>query len=75
MPFVPILPVLSVFINFYLMASLPTATWIRFAVWMALGLAMYFLYGIRNSSENQILHRPLRQTSISSSETSSIHSN
>ena len=37
MPFVPFLPILSVFINFYLMSILNVATWIRFAVWMALG--------------------------------------
>jgi hypothetical protein len=37
MPLVPLLPILSVFINFYLMAVLNKATWIRFAVWMLLG--------------------------------------
>jgi len=28
----------------YLMASLPMVTWIRFFVWMAIGLAIYFSY-------------------------------
>ena len=37
MPLVPVLPIASVFINFYLMMVLSRATWIRFAVWMFLG--------------------------------------
>ncbi|XP_043188923.1 uncharacterized protein LOC122363559 isoform X2 [Amphibalanus amphitrite] len=49
-PLVPFLPMLSVFANVYLMMKLGPATWIRFAIWMILGLAMYFGYGIRNSS-------------------------
>ena len=52
MPLVPIFPFISVFVNFYLIMVLPTATWIRFAVWLAIGFLIYFSYGIRNSSEN-----------------------
>jgi len=33
----------------YMMASLPGATWIRFVVWLALGLAIYFFYGRHRS--------------------------
>jgi APA family basic amino acid/polyamine antiporter len=43
---VPIVPMLT---SFYLMLNLPAATWIRFAVWMVIGLAVYFLYGARHS--------------------------
>jgi len=48
-PFVPFLPVLSILACLMLMISLPLETWIRFIVWMALGLAVYFFYGYRHS--------------------------
>jgi APA family basic amino acid/polyamine antiporter len=36
-----------------LMLGLPLDTWIRFGVWLALGLAMYSLYGVRHSRLRQ----------------------
>jgi basic amino acid/polyamine antiporter, APA family len=35
--------------SFYLMLNLPAATWIRFFVWLAIGLVVYFVYGVRRS--------------------------
>jgi basic amino acid/polyamine antiporter, APA family len=48
-PMVPLVPILSVLASFYLMLNLTAETWIRFFVWMAVGLAIYALYGSRRS--------------------------
>ncbi|QNN54110.1 amino acid permease [Nocardioides mesophilus] len=46
-PFSPVLPILSAVLCVALMGNLSIETWIRFAVWMALGLVLYFTYGAR----------------------------
>jgi len=48
-PFVPIFPILGVLLCGVLMLSLPIETWIRFFVWLAIGLLIYFLYSTRHS--------------------------
>src|SRR3954464_337097 len=48
-PFVPVLPILSALACLYLMLNLPGETWIRFFVWMALGVILYFAYGRSHS--------------------------
>ncbi|RNA27609.1 high affinity cationic amino acid transporter 1-like isoform X1, partial [Brachionus plicatilis] len=53
-PFVPFFPLLSAFVNIYLMTSLTAATWIRFIVWFLIGILIYFTYSIRYSKENKI---------------------
>lgn len=49
MPLSPVLPVLTALACLYLMANLDVATWVRFGVWLVIGLAIYFGYGRRNA--------------------------
>jgi APA family basic amino acid/polyamine antiporter len=49
-PWVPFLPMLSILCCLVLMLSLPLETWIRFVVWLAIGLAIYFFYGRRRTA-------------------------
>ena len=48
-PLVPWVPLAGVALCVYLMRNLPTATWIRFFAWLAVGLLIYAFYGYRNS--------------------------
>jgi APA family basic amino acid/polyamine antiporter len=48
-PFSPVLPIVAALACLYLMLNLDVLTWIRFAVWLVLGLVLYFAYGRRHS--------------------------
>ncbi|MEU6986037.1 amino acid permease [Streptomyces sp. NPDC046324] len=48
-PWVPVLPILSIAASVWLMLNLPGETWFRFAVWMVIGVVVYFLYGRSHS--------------------------
>jgi len=48
-PLVPVVPILAALACLTLMVFLPAATWVRFGVWMAIGLVVYFAYGMRKS--------------------------
>lgn len=52
-PLVPFFPMLSIFINIYLMMSLDAHTWYKFVIWFIIGLVVYFTYGARHSIENK----------------------
>ncbi|KAM7034460.1 cationic amino acid transporter 4 isoform 2-T8 [Acridotheres tristis] len=57
-PLVPLSPALSIILNIYLMLKLSYMTWLRFAIWLLLGLLVYFGYGIWHSKENLREPRP-----------------
>ena len=49
---VPMLPAVSLFgaaACVYVMLGLPVQAWERFGIWLAMGLAVYFLYGFKHS--------------------------
>lgn len=47
-----LIPIMGVLTCSYLMVEIPMVSWKWFMVWMALGLAIYFLYGYRKSKLN-----------------------
>ena len=48
-PWVPFVPIAGVVICMAMMLSLPGDTWIRLAVWMAIGFVIYFFYSKKHS--------------------------
>ena len=48
-PFGPVFPVLGILSCSYLMLSLPVITWVRFLVWLDIGMIIYWFYGRTHS--------------------------
>ncbi|MGH2617947.1 MAG: APC family permease, partial [Thermomicrobiales bacterium] len=48
-PWVPAVPALGILTTVGMMAGLPLDTWLRLLVWLAIGLAIYFLYSRHHS--------------------------
>ncbi|KAF2538570.1 hypothetical protein F2Q70_00001379 [Brassica cretica] len=49
-PLVPLLPIICILINMYLLVNLGSATWARVSVWLVIGVLVYVFYGRKNSS-------------------------
>jgi basic amino acid/polyamine antiporter, APA family len=49
-PWVPVVPIASAVVATLLMLSLPSQTWLRLVVWMAIGVVLYFAYGARRAA-------------------------
>ncbi len=52
-PLVPVLPIASILLSLYLMTQLAWETWLRFVIWMVIGLFVYFLFSRRRSVVGQ----------------------
>jgi APA family basic amino acid/polyamine antiporter len=52
-PGYPWIPLGAVLTSGYLMVELPRITWIRFVLWLAIGLVIYAVYGSRHSRLRQ----------------------
>ncbi|SDN44473.1 amino acid permease [Allokutzneria albata] len=48
-PAVPLVPILAILACLWLMINLTALTWVRFLIWMVLGVVVYFAYGARHS--------------------------
>ena len=51
-PLVPFVPIMGVIICLVQMTSLPLMTWLRLLIWMAIGMGVYFAYGIKHSTQH-----------------------
>jgi APA family basic amino acid/polyamine antiporter len=52
-PWVPLLPIASICACVWLMVNLTALTWVRFAVWIVVGTAIYLGYGYRHSVQGR----------------------
>ena len=52
-PWVPFVPIMGMVISMLMMFSLHLLTWEVFLIWLAIGLVVYFMYGIRHSKLRQ----------------------
>ncbi|KAJ9540469.1 hypothetical protein OSB04_026975 [Centaurea solstitialis] len=57
-PFVPLLPILSILINCYLLLNLGADTWMRVSVWLLIGVFVYAIYGRSHSSLQHAVYVP-----------------
>ena len=48
-PWVPLIPILGVISNGYMMYKLGWVNWARLFIWLAIGLVVYFSYGQKHS--------------------------
>ena len=48
-PWVPLLPLVGIFFNVYLICSNTLLSWARLVVWTLLGCCIYFFYGRKHS--------------------------
>ncbi|MCE9607336.1 MAG: amino acid permease [Planctomycetia bacterium] len=66
-PLGPVVPIMGIITCLILMLSLGTHNWMRLAIWLAVGMVIYFCYGKRHSHlgrelANEITHHGLTPT-------------
>ena len=61
-PWVPLVPIGSILTCGWIMYALPLVTWLRFAIWLVVGLTLYFCYGywrsgLRKRTKDEVFER------------------
>lgn len=51
-PFMPFVPIIGAVVCVAQMVALPGVTWFYFAIWSAIGIILYFTYGVKKSKLN-----------------------
>jgi APA family basic amino acid/polyamine antiporter len=64
-PWVPIVPILAIASCIILMASLPIETWVRFLIWLVIGLVIYLTYSRHHSEFGLSPRMPLNKVMVS----------
>lgn len=57
-PFVPLLPIVCILINVYLLINLGADTWARVTIWLLVGVVIYLFYGRTHSSLEDAIYVP-----------------
>jgi APA family basic amino acid/polyamine antiporter len=55
-PFSPLIPILGIALCLMLMFSLPAENWLRLAVWLGIGLVIYFVYSRKRTVMSHLQH-------------------
>jgi APA family basic amino acid/polyamine antiporter len=64
-PWVPVVPILAIVSCMILMASLPVETWVRFLVWLVIGLSIYIAYSRHHSEFGRAPRTPATGGTVS----------
>ncbi|XP_022154481.1 cationic amino acid transporter 2, vacuolar [Momordica charantia] len=60
-PLVPLLPIVCILINTYLLINLGVGTWARVSIWLVIGMVIYAIYGRTHSSLRDVVYVPVAQ--------------
>ena len=60
-----LVPIAGIVTCLVLMFSLPAENWLRLAIWLAIGLAIYFCYGRRHSTLGKELRGEISKYGVS----------
>lgn len=66
-PWVPVVPILGIYADVYMIVNLSWITWVRLFVWLVIGFVIYFGYSIRHSKLKEQPHtdfQPLEESTV-----------